>query len=503
VHVRDPSTWIETIAAANPERTLLTREDGASWTYAAFHALVGRQAAALTALGIAPGDRIVAQVEKSVEALALYLACLAVGAIYAPLNTAYTAAEIDYFIGDSDPKLFVVDPSKAGLARTLPPVVRLETLDARGEGSFCDLAAAAAAPFARRDFAPAAAAAMLYTSGTTGKPKGAVLSRHALASNATTLAMAWCFNERDVLLHALPIYHAHGLFVATNTVLVAGASMLFQQKFDAAAVLKSLGGATAFMGVPTFYTRLLGDPALDAAATAHMRLFVSGSAPLLAETHRAFAGRTGHAILERYGMTETLMNSSNPYEGARRPGTVGPPLPGVEMRVTEAQTGALMGTDEIGMLEVRGPNLFQGYWRNPQKTAEDIRPDGFFITGDLGKIDADGYVHIIGRGKDLIISGGFNVYPKEVEAEIDALPGVIESAVIGVPHPDFGEAVVAVIAASPAAGVDAALVIAALADRLARFKQPKAVFVVEELPRNAMGKVQKAELRKTHARFFE
>ncbi|MEQ9690419.1 MAG: AMP-binding protein, partial [Bauldia litoralis] len=338
-------------------------------------------------------------------------------------------------------------------------------------------------------------AAILYTSGTTGRSKGAMLSHENLTSNARTLVEAWRFTGDDVLIHALPVFHTHGLFVATNTILFAGASMIFQSRFDAGDVLAAMPRATCLMGVPTFYVRLLQQPGLTRDATAHMRLFVSGSAPLLADTHAAWRERTGHAILERYGMTETNMNTSNPYDGERIAGTVGPPLPGVALRVTDPETAAPLADGEIGMIEVRGPNVFSGYWRMPEKTLAEFRDDGYFITGDLGRIDAQGYVSIVGRGKDLVISGGFNVYPKEVETAIDELTGVVESAVIGLPHPDFGEAVTAVVVLQEGADLTEADICAPLAANLARYKQPKRVIFVDELPRNTMGKVQKNLLR--------
>ena len=330
-----------------------------------------------------------------------------------------------------------------------------------------------------------------------------MLTHANLASNAEVLARAWRFGPDDVLLHALPIFHVHGLFVALNTVLTTGASMIWLPKFDPEAVVANLPAASVMMGVPTFYTRLLQDPRLDRGLTAGVRLFVSGSAPLLAETHRQWSARTGHAILERYGMTETGMNTSNPHDGDRIAGTVGPPLPGVDVRITDPETGAILPAGEIGMIEVRGPNVFKGYWRMPEKTAAEFRPDGFFITGDLGLIDERGYVQIVGRGKDLVISGGFNVYPKEVESEIDALPGVIESAVIGLPHPDLGEGVTAVVAVGPGSTLEEAGVLKALSERLAGFKRPKRVLFVEDLPRNTMGKVQKAALRERWKDLFQ
>jgi malonyl-CoA/methylmalonyl-CoA synthetase len=452
---------------------------------------VARMAAALLALGVTAGDRVTAQIEKSPDALTLYLACLGMGAIYMPLNTGYTTAEVDYFLADAEPALFVVDPASVGAA---PKGVKIATLGTHSDGSL--VAAAAHARLAgRRAAEPDALAAMLYTSGTTGKPKGAMLSRGALADNAATLADVWHFTSADVLLHALPVFHVHGLFVATNTVLAAGASMLFLPRFDVDSVIAHLPRSTVLMGVPTFYTRLLQEPDRLREASADVRLFVSGSAPLLAETHQAFQAATGHVILERYGMTETGMNTSNPYHGKRIAGTVGPPLPGIALRITDPATGAILPDGEIGMIEVKGANLFKGYWRNPEKTAEDVRPDGFFITGDLGKVDENGYVHIVGRGKDLIISGGLNIYPKEIESAINDLAGVSESAVIGVPHPDFGEAVVAVIVAEDGAVIEVDTLSSQLAAQLARFKLPKEIMTVTALPRNAMGKVQKNLLR--------
>jgi malonyl-CoA/methylmalonyl-CoA synthetase len=364
------------------------------------------------------------------------------------------------------------------------------------------LAAKHVPDFADVERAPDDLAAILYTSGTTGRSKGAMLTHQNLASNARTLVESWAFTSKDVLLHALPIFHTHGLFVASNVVLMAGASMLFLPRFDADEVFRLLPRATAMMGVPTFYVRLLSDPRLNREAVAHMRLFVSGSAPLLADTHREFEAKTCHAILERYGMTETNMNTSNPYSGERVPGAVGLPLPGISVRITDPESGEPLPANEIGMIEVKGPNVFKGYWRMPENTAQEFREDGFFITGDLGKIDERGYVHIVGRGKDLVISGGYNVYPKEVESEIDALPGVIESAVFGVAHPDFGEGVVAAVVAHPEANLTETAIIATIKPRLANYKLPKRVLFVKELPRNTMGKVQKNILREQHAGLF-
>ncbi|PWC76432.1 malonyl-CoA synthase [Azospirillum sp. TSH64] len=488
--------------ATDPARLAIETADGGRLTHGDLRAATGRMANALVAAGVRPGDRVAVQVEKSVEALVLYLACLRAGMVYLPLNTAYTPAELSYFVGDAEPALVVCDPARLDATMALAGTVAVRTLDARGQGSLTEAAAGQPDEFATVARGPDDLAAILYTSGTTGRSKGAMLTQENLLSNARVLQTEWRFGPDDVLLHALPIFHTHGLFVACNLVLLSGASMVLLPRFDPADVLARLPAATVMMGVPTFYTRLLGQEGLTPEACRSIRLFVSGSAPLLAETHRAWEERTGHRILERYGMTETGMLTSNPYDGDRVAGTVGFPLPGVELRIADPATGAPLAGDAIGAIEVRGPNVFKGYWRMPEKTASEFRPDGFFITGDLGRIDGRGYVHIVGRGKDLIISGGFNVYPKEVEGEIDELPGVLESAVIGIPHPDFGEAVVAVVVADGTAPVTEATVAAALKDRLARYKQPKRVVVVAELPRNSMGKVQKAQLRDTHAGVF-
>jgi malonyl-CoA/methylmalonyl-CoA synthetase len=483
------------------DKTFLEMADGRRISYGDLLDLSGRIANVLVLRGVEPGDRVAVQVEKSPENILLYLATLRAGAVYLPLNTAYTLAELDYFIGDAEPALVVCDPSKReGLNEIAARygVKSVDTLDAKGKGSLMDAAASAPSDFADVPREEDDLAAILYTSGTTGRSKGAMLTQRNLASNALTLVDYWRFTNKDVLLHALPIYHTHGLFVATNTLLLAGGAMIFLPKFDADEVMRLLPKATAMMGVPTFYTRLLQHPGLTPAACKHMRLFISGSAPLLAETHREFREKTGLAILERYGMTETNMNTSNPYDGDRRAGTVGFPLPGVEVRIADPESGKVLGTDEIGVLEVKGPNVFSGYWRMPEKTKAEFRSDGFFITGDVSKIDKDGYVHIVGRAKDLIITGGFNVYPKEVETEIDGLPGVIESAVIGCPHPDFGEGVTAVVVCAKGASLTESAVLDALTARLAKFKLPKRVIFVEDLPRNTMGKVQKNVLREAH-----
>ena len=474
----------------------LIDRDGGTMSYADVLAFSARYAAALASLGVAPGDRVAAQVEKSVEALFLYLGCVRAGAVFLPLNPAYTPPAGAFFLTDAHPKLFIrapEDSSEVSLAGA-PVDIRIETLGSGGAGSLPPLAGRLSGMQAEVARSAEDLAAILYTSGTTGRAKGAMLTHGNLRSNAEALIAAWRFSANDVLLHALPIFHVHGLFVATNVALAAGASMLFLEKFDAREILTRMAHATVLMGVPTFYTRLLDLPEFDRAAAAHMRLFISGSAPLRPETHAAFRERSAHAILERYGMTETSMNTSNPYDGERVAGSVGQPLPGVEIRIVDTESGQRLPAGETGMIEIRGPNVFAGYWGMPEKTAEDFRADGFFVSGDLGRIDDRGYLWIVGRGKDLVISGGFNVYPKEVELELDALPGVAESAVIGLPHPDFGEAVTAVVVAN-GAPPDEAEIVEALRRRLAPYKLPKRVIFVDELPRNAMAKVQKGVLR--------
>lgn len=502
----DPVEWLEHAVRTRPGHCFIETADATVHTYADVHAWSGRFAAALAAQGVVAGDRVAVQVDKSAQAFMLYLGCLRLGAVFLPLNTAYPAAEVAYFLQDATPRLFVARPSDqvalGALAQrmALPPVL---TMGTACDGSLIELAGAcdplAFAPFAG---SPDALAALVYTSGTTGRSKGAMLSRANLASNAAALVKAWRFSGDDVLLHALPVFHAHGLFIAANTMLACGGSMLFLPRFDADEAMRLMPRATTMMGIPTFYTRLLQHPGLTAAATAHMRLFVSGSAPLMADTHNQFQLRTGHAILERYAMTETVVNTSNPYDGVRLPGSVGMPLPGIEVRVADPESGAPLAAGQVGILEVRGPNVFSGYWHMPDKTKDELRADGFFITGDLARIDSGGYVHIVGRGKDLIITGGYNVYPKEVEGELDALPGVLESAVIGLPHADFGEGVTAIVVAHAGHAVDEAGLLAAMDGRLAKFKLPKRVLVVPELPRNAMGKVQKNLLRDTYASLY-
>ncbi|WP_378941304.1 malonyl-CoA synthase [Mesorhizobium sp. ANAO-SY3R2] len=489
---------------ATRSSTFLTDARGKEISGKNLHDTAMSLAAALTGLGLKSGDRMAVQVEKTPEALALYCAAIATGIVFLPLNTAYTAAEVEYFVSDAGASLLVGDPAKAEM---LSPIAQrngaqFETLDADGEGSLRNRARVAGTKFAPVTRSGDDLAAILYTSGTTGRSKGAMLSHENLLSNARVLADEWRFDENDVLLHALPIFHTHGLFVASNVVMLSGGSMIFLPGFKTDEMLKWLPRATTMMGVPTFYTRLLDTPTFTGELTRHMRLFTSGSAPLLAETHQRFEARTGHRILERYGMTETNMNTSNPYDGERRAGTVGLPLPGVEVKITDPESGEVVQQGEPGVIEVRGPNVFKGYWRMPEKTREELRENGFFITGDIGTIDADGYVSIIGRQKDLIITGGYNVYPKEIELILDEQPGILESAVVGVPHPDFGEAVIAVLVARPGETIDTAAVAAAMGERLARFKQPKHVAVVADLPRNTMGKVQKNLLRQQFVSLF-
>jgi malonyl-CoA/methylmalonyl-CoA synthetase len=491
----DPAHWIEQAAVHRPQVVFLRAPRGRTLTYETVGEETARLVAALAGRGVAPGDRVAVQVEKSVDAVLLYLACLRLGAVFVPINVANTANEVEYFLRDSQPRLAVVRPADGTLLEPIAGragVQHVETLGADGEGTLSEcVRRVAAGPVPTRSGGAHSPAAIVYTSGTTGRSKGAVLTRGNLASNATVLAEAWRFTPADVLLHTLPLFHVHGLFAAINTVLASGSSLVLMPKFDAAQVLSHLPEVTAYMGVPTHYTRLLQEPGLDRESTATMRLFVSGSAPLLAETHQEFERRTGHRILERYGMTETLMITSNPYDGERIPGSVGPPLPGVRVRVA----------DDIGNIQVKGPNVFAGYWGDPVKTQSEFTPDGWFKTGDLGRIE-NGYVYIVGRAKDLVISGGYNVYPKEVESELDAIEGVLESAVFGIPHPDFGEGVTAAVVRQTGAALSEAALIVALKGRLAGYKIPKRIVFLDELPRNTMGKVQKNALRATHARLY-
>ncbi len=475
---------------------------GTTYTYADLEGWSARFAHTLAEAGVEPGDRVAVQVEKSPEAIFLYLACLRAGAIFLPLNTGYREDELAYFAGDAEPRVVVCDPARRDEVARAAPEAELLTLGPEADGSLIEASLYHGAEFDTVAAAEDDTCAILYTSGTTGRSKGAMLTHRNLSSNAATLHDLWGFGPGDVLLHILPIYHTHGLFVATNCVLMNGTGMIFEPRFDPTGAIRQFARATVMMGVPTHYVRLLEQDGLTEEACRHMRLFISGSAPLHVDTFHQFRERTGHTILERYGMTETGMITSSPLDGERVAGTVGPPLPDVEVRLAD-EAGARVDGSGPGVLEVRGPNVFKGYWRMPEKTREEFRADGFFITGDIAQIDERGYVSIVGRAKDLIISGGLNVYPKEVEAVIDELDGVAESAVIGVDHPDFGEGVVAVVRrASGQTNVTEEMIKSALEHRLATFKQPKRVFFTNELPRNTMGKVQKNVLRDRYARTF-
>jgi malonyl-CoA/methylmalonyl-CoA synthetase len=481
--------------AADPDAVAI-EQDHRRWTRAHLRDLSGRLDGALSVAGARPGAVVCAIVEKSAQAFAAYLACIRGGYAFFPINAGYTDAEIEYLLGDARPAVVVVDPARAGGIAPLAAAVGASvlTLDRAGSGSLADAAEAVAAAPAPYRADGATWAALLYTSGTTGKPKGAVLSHRNLLANARALVAAWSFTQDDVLLHVLPIFHVHGLFVAGNIAMLSGAKLLWRPAFDPAEVVARLSEATAFMGVPTLYTRLLGQDGLTAGLCAHMRLFVSGSAPLDPVTFEAFEARTGKTILERYGMTETGMLASNPYDGERIAGSVGYPLDGVELRVcAEGTTPAAPG--EIGVVQVRGPNIFGGYLKAPDKTAAAFTADGFFITGDLGRAEADGRLFLVGRQSDLIISGGYNVYPSEVEGVLTLLDGVHEAAVFGVAHPDFGEAVVAVIVPRAGAGLSEAQMVQACRRRLVAYKTPKRIFALEALPRNAMGKTDRKVLR--------
>ncbi len=496
--------------AGGPANPAFATPDGTVTTYGALGQEVARMANALAATGVRPGDRVTVQVEKSLPNAVLYLACLKAGAVFNPLNSGYTAAELDYFLGDAEPSLLVCQKSNLALLQPVAEARKVAStllLEPDGSGSLTGLAAKQSSEHQTAMCGRDDLASLIYTSGTTGRSKGAMITHGNLVSNTRALCETWRITGDDILLHALPIFHVHGLFVALNTMLVQGAKILWLAKFDHEQVMRLLPEATVMMGVPTFYTRLLSAPAFGRETCRTMRLFVSGSAPLLAETHTEFKDRAGHAILERYGMTETGMITSNPYASeGRLAGTVGYALPGIAVRLADTE-GNVLGAGDIGVIEVKGPNVFKGYWRNPEKTKAEFRGDGYFITGDLGTIEPDGRVAIVGRAKDLIITGGLNVYPKEIEDELNDFPGVAEAAVVGIPHPDFGEGVIAVLAKTP--GADGGKIpaegqiIKQLEARLAKFKCPKRVFVVDELPRNAMGKVQKAELRATYGATFK
>ena len=483
---------------SNADAPFLQLPDGQMISYGEMLRRSARFANALVSLGVKRGDRVAAQVEKSADALFLYLGCLRAGGVFLPLNMGYKDKELAYFITDAEPTLVACTSARK---EALEGIVgtsgfgRVETFESDGSGTLVKMANAADTDFEDLHREQDDLAAILYTSGTTGRSKGAMLTHKNLSSNAQALVDYWQFTSKDILLHALPIFHTHGLFVATNTVLSSGASMIFQNRFVVEDVLKGLPRATCMMGVPTFYSRLLASPQLTRDLVSHIRVFISGSAPLSPDTHKKFEQQTGHAILERYGMTETSMNTSNPFDGERRASTVGFALPGVEIRIADNESGEVLATNEVGVIEIRGPNVFKGYWRMPEKTAQEFRDDGFFISGDLGFIDERGYVSIVGRNNDLIISGGFNIYPAEVENALDAIKGISESAVIGVPHPDFGEGVTAVVVSENERPLTVDDIRTTLEHDLANYKLPKRVFFVDALPRNKMGKIQKNQLR--------
>ncbi len=505
----NPALWLESVALSDPERPLMRVPGEELYSYGDVADISGRFAAYLKQCGVRAGDRVAAQVDKSPDSFMLCLACIRMGAIYVPLNTAYSKAELEYFLTDSDPSVLICPPESFD---TLKPICEkykiptLRTLGVNGEGTFID----GTLNSNPDDFVPftggtSEVAALLYTSGTTGRSKGAMITRRALAHCASTLSDAWHFTSDDILLHALPIFHGHGLFIAANTVLYSGAQMIFTKKFDIDEVVAHLPEATVFMGVPTMYMRLLKHPGFTKKACHNLRLAISGSAPIMLETLEAFRERSGCTILERYGLTETLIVTANPYNGTAIQGSVGQAVREVELRLADIETGAVISEiNQVGTIEVRSPGLFKGYWRNPEKTAEDMRPDGFFKTGDLGRLDKNGYLYIVGRDKDMIITGGYNVYPKEVENEIDALKGIEESAVIGLPHPDFGEAVTAIVVADDSTNrVSEAALIVSLKAGFTKYKCPKRIIFVDNLPRNAMGKVQKNTLRQHYKALYQ
>jgi malonyl-CoA/methylmalonyl-CoA synthetase len=483
---------------ADGSRICLETDDGRTYSRAEVARESARYARLLSDAGAVRGDRIAAQVDKSPACLFLYLGCLRAGLVYLPLNPAYQRGELGYFLADAEPSVVVCRPQSVATMREVATCpARIFTLDETGSGSLADAAARVSPEFETAERAPDDLAVIIYTSGTTGRSKGAMVTHRNLASNARVLVDYWQFSERDVLLHALPVFHIHGLFVANHCALLSGARLLWHAKFDAGLVLRDLARASVLMGVPTFYTRLLAQPQFDSEACRAMRLFISGSAPLQLETFEEFQARTGHTILERYGMSEAGMICSNPLHGQRRGGSVGFALPGVSLRIAGEHDEPL-DRGAVGGIQIKGDNVFAGYWRMPAKTREEFSADGYFRTGDVGTIDRDGYVCLVGRAKDLIISGGFNVYPKEIEQSLDALPGVRESAVFGIPHPDFGEAVTAVVVPRQGPRPEPAALIAELKKNFANYKVPKQIFVVDDLPRNAMGKIQKALLREQY-----
>ena len=486
---------------ATREAIFIETPAGETYSYATLEQEVTRFANFLAGLGLRKGERVAVQVEKSPQVIFFYLACLRAGLIYLPLNTAYTESELAYFLENAEPAVVVCDPqSEAVFARIGKQhhLQHLFSLDIHGKGSLITASENVPATFTTTECGPDDIAVILYTSGTTGRPKGAMITHGNLAANGRALQTTWQWQQQDVLLHALPIFHIHGLFVACHSVLLGGSKMLFVPKFDVHMIMKLLPKATVMMGVPTFYTRLLDQPDFNRDVCKNIRLFISGSAPLLEQTFDEFQQRTGHTILERYGMTETGMNTSNPVDGPRLAGTVGLPLPGVEVRIVDEQNQPV-SSDNVGLLQVKGENVFKGYWRMPEKTAEDFTTDGFFITGDLAKYNDQGYISIVGRNKDMVITGGYNVYPKEIELLLDEIEGIKESAVIGLPHKDFGEAVTAVIVPDDMQHIsDEKFIIAQLKEKIANYKVPKKIIILEQLPRNTMGKVQKNILREQY-----
>ncbi len=486
--------------SSDRDRPLLTTLDGTTFSYADAWIESARIANFLTTAGLNPGDRITVQAPKSPQLVWLYLACLRAGFIYHPLNDAYQPAELEFFINDAEPRAIVCVPADRDTFANLTEErnCQLLTMDETGQGSLADGAADALEQFNTLECTEDTTAVLLYSSGTTGQPKGAMLTHGNLAANTATLVNVWEFSADDVLLHALPLYHAHGLFVGLGCTLTSGAAMTFLTKFDVREVMLGLPDSTVMMGIPTFYTRLLGETEFGVDTCRSIRLFISGSAPLPTEIHKQFHTRTHHNILERYGMTETSMLSSNPLNGERRAGTVGHPLPGVTIRIVDGADQPV-AKNHIGEIQVKGPNVFKGYWRLEEKTIAEFTADGFFCSGDQGTFDDDGYLTILGRNKDMIISGGLNVYPREVEQVIDALDGITESAVIGVPHADFGEGVIAIVVVETGFKLVEQEVVATLRKRLANFKNPKRLFFVPQLPRNSMGKVQKNSLRQQYA----
>lgn len=480
------------------ERCFLRQSGKPDLSFREFATLASRLANRLVEAGLLPGDRVVVQAPKTIEMVALYIATLQAGGVFLPLNTAYKRDELAYFIADATPRIVVCDGAREIEVLAVAGDGHVLTLNSDGRGTLTDGIEGQPGHFDPVPRTKNDLAALLYTSGTTGRSKGAMLTHGNLLSNARALCDLWQITSSDTLIHALPIFHTHGLFVALNTSLLAGVRLDFQTGFDLNAIFGAMHQSTMLMGVPTFYTRLLGDARLTKEATQKMRLFVSGSAPLLAETHEAFTARTGHRILERYGMTETNMITSNPFDGERRAGTVGHPIADIEVRLTNSETGKDVSQGEVGMIEVRGPNVFAGYWNMPEKTAAELRESGFFITGDLGSLSADGYLSIVGRSKDLIITGGYNVYPKEVEDVLNDIEGVVESAVFGVPDADFGEAIIAAVVPQADAALDPKVLALGVEEKLARFKHPRRYELIEALPRNTMGKVQKNLLRETY-----